>query len=342
MQQIYKFYYFQILIDHKIPAGLPTLFSLLSSLLCAILRPTLKTEAMLTIDPKTVPTPQMHQFLVGAVAPRPIAFVSTLDENGIPNLAPYSFFNCFSSKPPILVFSSNRKVRDNVTKDTLHNAEATREVVINVVSYEIVRQAAVASVEYPPEVNEFEKSGLTPIPSELVSPFRVKESPVQMECAVRQIIPLGEEGGAGHLIICEILRMHIDERVLDDQGRIDPQRIDLMGRMGRAFYVRASGEAVHTIFQDMAKIAIGFDQLPPSARTSEVLTGNNLGHLAGLTTPPSKESIDALRSEENIAKILASAPHPVIALHRLAQKALAAEKVEYAAALVWLAEELSM
>lgn len=317
------------------------MFSLRSSLLCAILRPTLKTLAMLTIDPKTVPTPLIHQYLVGAVAPRPIAFVSSIDENGIPNLAPYSFFNCFSSKPPILVFSSNRKVRDNVTKDTLHNAEVTGEVVINVVSYDIVRQAAVASVEYPSLVNEFEKSGLTPIASELVRPFRVKESPVQMECLVRQIIPLGEEGGSGHLIICEIQRMHIDEKVLDDQGRIDPQRIDLMGRMGRAFYVRASGESVYTIFQDMAKIAIGFDQLPASARHSDVLTGNNLGYLAGLTAAPSKDTIDALRSTENIAQILAVASNPVHALHRLAQQALAAELPEHAAALVWLAEEVA-
>ena len=182
---------------------------------------------MKTIDPKSIPTADFHQYLLGAVAPRPIAFVSTVDEQGHPNLAPYSFFNAFSSNPPILVFSSNRRVANNTTKDTLHNAQATGEVVVNVVSYTIVRQMAVASIEFSPEVNEFEKSGLTPIPSELVKPFRVKESPVQMECKVRQILPLGDLGGAGHLIVCEILRMHIDEQVLDENGRIDPHRIDL-------------------------------------------------------------------------------------------------------------------
>jgi len=293
---------------------------------------------MKTIDPKSIPTPQLHQLLVSSVAPRPIAFVSTVDEAGTPNLAPYSFFNCFSSNPPILVFSSNRKVRDNTTKDTLHNVEATREVVINMVNYEIVRQAAVASVEFPPEVNEFEKSGLTPLASDLVKPFRVKESPVQMECKVQQILPLGEGGGAGHLIICEVVRIHIAEAAYDAEGRLDPHKLDLMGRMGRAFYVRASGDAVHTIFQDMEKVVIGFDQLPRSARDSRILTGNDLGALAGMAAPPAAEAVEALRQEDFVAPLLAG-DNPVEALHRRAQQELAKGQVELAARLVWLAAE---
>jgi flavin reductase (DIM6/NTAB) family NADH-FMN oxidoreductase RutF len=294
---------------------------------------------MKTIDPKSIPTPQLHQLLVSAVSPRPIAFVSTVDEAGNPNLAPYSFFNCFSSNPPILVFSSNRKVRDNTTKDTLHNVEATREVVINMVNYEIVRQAAVASVEFPPQVNEFEKAGLTPLASDLVRPFRVKESPVQMECKVQQILPLGEGGGAGHLIICEVVRIHISEAAYDAEGRLDPHKLDLMGRMGRAFYVRASGEAVHTIFQDMEKVVIGFDQLPRSARESRILTGNDLGALAGMAAPPAAEAVEALRHEDFVAPLLAE-ENPVEALHRRAQQELEGNNVVLAAQLVWLAATL--
>ena len=217
---------------------------------------------MLVIDPKTTSTRDFHQYLLGAVAPRPIAFASTIDEDGTPNIAPYSFFNAFSSNPPVLVFSSNRKVTNNTTKDTLHNIEKTREVVINVVSYQIVRQMAVTSIEFPTGVSEFEKAGLTPIPSDLVKPFRVKESPVHMECTVKNIITLGEHGGAGHLIICDVVRMHVDENVVDENGRINPHKIDLMGRMGRAYYVRASGEAIHTIFQPVTRISIGYNQLP--------------------------------------------------------------------------------
>ncbi len=292
---------------------------------------------MLTIDPKTTPTPDLHQFLLGAVAPRPIAFVSTVDENGIPNLAPYSFFNCFSSNPPILVFSSNRKVENNTTKDTLHNVEATGEAVINVVTYAIVRQAALASVEYPREVNEFVKAGLTPVASDLVKPFRVKESPVNMECKVNQIIPLGDKGGAGHLIICEVVRMHIDEKILDENGRIDPHKIDLMARMGRAYYARASGDAVYTIVQPYNQIGIGFDQLPLSLKNSNILTGNNLAQLASLTEPPRKEAVLELKKEPFFLEILQS-EQPMEELHRIVQRELAKENLDLAARFAWLGE----
>lgn len=294
---------------------------------------------MLTIIPGNIPTADFHQFLLGAVAPRPIAFASTVDKDGVPNLAPYSFFNCFSSNPPILVFSSNRKVANNKTKDTLHNVMDTGEVVINVVTYNIARQAALASIEYPKEISEFEKGGFTPIPSEVVKPFRVKESPVQMECKVNQIIPLGEQGGAGHLIICEVVRMHIDEAILDERGRIDPHKIDLMGRMGRAFYTRASGEAIYTIFQPQNILGIGFDQLPEGIRRSKVLTGNELAQLAALTEPPVNASVSELKNDAYIQKLLQS-EQPREALHRYAQKELAKENVELAAKIAWLGETI--
>ena len=292
---------------------------------------------MRIIDPAVTPTKDLHQYLLGVVSPRPIAFVSTVDEAGVPNLAPYSFFNCFSSNPPTLVFSSNRRVANNTTKDTLHNIEVTREVVINAVSYSIVRQMAVTSIEYPEEISEFEKAGLTPIPSDLVKPFRVKESPAQLECIVDQIITLGNEGGAGHLIICKVVRMHLNEDILDEKDRINPHKIDLMGRMGRAFYVRASGEAVHKIFQPINQLGIGFDALPDHIRNSDILTGNNLGILAGMAQAPTEEEVLAIKSEKLVQKALV-ADDPIQALHLLAQKELSKENRDQAAKIVWLGE----
>ncbi len=250
-------------------------------------------ENIYSFYPHELKTADFHQYLLGAVSPRPICFASTLNSDGTPNLAPYSFFNCFSSKPPILVFSSNRRVRDNSTKDTLHNIESTREVVVNVVSYAFVYQMAVASIEYEQGISEFEKAGLTPLASDIVKPFRVKESPVQMECKVNDIIALGNEGGAGNLIICEIVRMHINEAVLNEQRRIDPQKIDLMARMGGNFYCRASGEAVFSLAQPVEAIGIGADQLPAAVRLSEVLSGNDIGKLAALTAFPAAADIAA-------------------------------------------------
>lgn len=258
---------------------------------------------MLTITPGTISTSDLHQYLLGAVAPRPICFASTIDLEGNPNLAPYSFFNVFSSNPPIAVFSSNRRVGNNTTKDTLANVIATREVVINVVTYSIARQMALCSIDYPHEVSEFEKAGFTPIASELVRPFRVQESPVQMECKVRDIISLGEGGGAGNLIVCEVLRMHINEAVLDEQQRIDPDKIDLMARMGRAYYCRASGNAIHQIYQPFDKIGIGFDQLPPQIRHSRILTGNHLAQLAAFTQLPTPDAIASAAALPEVQEI---------------------------------------
>lgn len=293
---------------------------------------------MIAIDPEKTPTRDFHQYLLGAVAPRPIAFVSTIDENGNPNLAPYSFYNAFSSNPPILVFSSNRRVVDNTTKDTLYNAQVTKETVINVVNYAIVRQMAVASVEFDSSISEFEKTGLTPIPSDLVKPFRVKESPVQMECRVKEIITLGEHGGAGHLIINEVLRMHVDPSVLDEKNRINPHKIDLMGRLGRAFYVRASGDAIHTIVQQVTKETIGYDGLPEKVRNSHILTGNDLGQLAGLTEFPAVMALDEMRNDAHIRK-LASSDNPLEELHKYAAYLLAKDDRETAMKILLIAED---
>ncbi len=276
---------------------------------------------MRTIDPKTVETRDLHQFLLGSVAPRPIAFASTIDDDGHLNIAPYSFFNAFSSNPPILVFSSNRRVTNNTTKDTLHNIQKNREVVINVVNYNIVRQMALASVEYPSNIDEFIKAGLTPLASDIVKPMRIKESPAQMECIVDDIITLGEKGGAGHLIICKVVKMHVAESVIDDKNRIDPHKMDLMGRMGRAFYVRCSGTNVFPIVQPVTKMAIGFDALPENVKNSKVLTGNNLAQLAGLLEMPSSDAVRELLSNDSIATMLKMENRSVL-IHNFAKQVL--------------------
>jgi flavin reductase (DIM6/NTAB) family NADH-FMN oxidoreductase RutF len=276
---------------------------------------------MMTIDPQTTPTPDFHQFMIAAIAPRPIAFVSTIDSDGKTNLARFSFFNAFSSKPPIVVFSANRRVQDGTTKDTLSNIEDTMECVINVVTYNISRQAAIASVNFPREVSEFKKAGFTPLKSELVKPFRVEESPVQMECRVERILPLGTEGGAGHLIVCHVLKMHVDEKILDvEKKRIDPNKIDLVGRLGRFWYSRASGNALFEIVQPEKPIVIGFDALPENIRKSTILTGNSMSQIAALTELPDKEAILSIKNDSQVQKILFT-PDKLRGLHLLAQEA---------------------
>jgi len=294
---------------------------------------------MRTLIPGTLETRDLHQYLLGCVAPRPIAFVSTLDENGNKNLAPYSFFNAFSSNPPIVVFSSNRKVADNTTKDTLHNIRATGEAVINMVNYDIVRQMAVTSISFDSGISEFEKSGLTPIPGESVKAFRVKESPAHLEVKVQDIITLGEHGGAGHLIICRVEQLHIRESVIEN-GRINPHKIDLMGRMGRAYYCRASGNAIKTIIQPVMKVSIGYDLLPDSIKYSEVLSGNDLGLLAGLDEVPTEQAISDARNSPKVQSSL-STEDPPTALHHLAKIYLREDADrKKAAAILYLADQL--
>lgn len=289
-----------------------------------------------TFTPDQLAVKDLHQFILGIVSPRPIAFVSTLDQKGIPNLAPYSFFNAFSSNPPIVVFSSNRRVKDNSTKDTLHNIQAGSELVINAVSYDIMHQMALASIEYAPEVDEFAKAGLTALPSVIVRPPRVAESPAHLECRVQEIITLGDKGGAGHLIICHVLRIHIRDSVMDQEMRIDPHKIDLVGRMGRAFYVRASGDAIHTLFQPMEIIGMGFDQLPFGIRHSPVLTGNELAAIAALPHFPDKAMIERVSEQKDVSDLH---PERKRSYHELAKQYILSGKIEEAAAILLLGEQ---
>jgi flavin reductase (DIM6/NTAB) family NADH-FMN oxidoreductase RutF len=252
---------------------------------------------MLSLNPKELPQSKLHQYLLGAVGPRPIAFASTLDEQGRSNLAPYSFFNVFSSNPPILIFSPARRGRDNTTKHTLDNALVNRECVINIVNYAIVEQMSLASTEYPEGVSEFEKSGLTPLASDVVKPFRVKEAPVQFECKINDVVPLGTQGGAGNLVICEVLRIHISDDILDDEGRISPLKMDQVARMGGHYYTRAN-QGLFQLPQPMTQVGIGFDQLPSDVRTSKVLTGNELAQLAGVESLPNETEVNEYKLTE--------------------------------------------
>lgn len=249
--------------------------------------------------PQDITTVQMQGYLQSAIGPRPIAFASTVDENGIPNLSPFSFFNVFSANPPIVVFSPARRVRDNTIKHTLINCQNTKEVVINVVNYDIVQQMSLSSTEYPDGVNEFEKAGLTMLPSNLVRPFRVKESPVQMECKVNEIIALGEQGGAGNLVICEVVKMHIAEEVLAENGTIDQHKIDLVSRMGGNWYSRAN-QGLFEIPKPLTTLGMGVDQIPGKIKQSGYFDGNDLGLLGNVEQFPSAEEI-AIFVKDNIA-----------------------------------------
>ena len=246
---------------------------------------------MAVIDPKEIPTGKLHGYLLGAVAPRPIAFASTIDEEGNPNLSPFSFFNVFGSNPPIMIFSPARRVRDNTIKHTLQNIEKTKEVVVNVVNYDIVHQMSLSSTEYPDGVNEFVKAGFTMLPSEEIKPFRVAESPVQFECKVKDIIYTGSEGGAGNLIMCEVVRIHIQDEVLDENGAIDQHKIDLVARAGGSYYSRAR-DGFFEIPKPISTLGIGVDQIPEDIRNSSILTGNNLGMLGNVESLPSQEDVD--------------------------------------------------
>jgi flavin reductase (DIM6/NTAB) family NADH-FMN oxidoreductase RutF len=255
---------------------------------------------VLKINPKEVSQPKFHQFMLGAVAPRPIALASTVDKDGNPNLAPFSFFNAFSSNPPILVFSPARSGIDGTLKHTLENVYETGEVVINSVSHAMVQQTSLSSTAYPKNINEFEKAGFTELASELVKPFRVKESPVQFECKVNDVIELGDKGGAGNLVICEVLLMHISEDVLNENQHIDAQLIDLVSRMGGGDYCRASGSSVFAIEKPIAKRGMGIDNLPEYIKNSKVLTGNNLGQLGNFEKLPEKSAVKETKQNSKV------------------------------------------
>jgi flavin reductase (DIM6/NTAB) family NADH-FMN oxidoreductase RutF len=243
-----------------------------------------------TIDPKSIPVPELHGILLSSVAPRPIAFASTVDSSGQVNLSPFSFFNVFSANPPILVFSPARRVKDNTTKHTLTNVHEVKEVCISVVNYEMVQQVSLSSTEYEKGVNEFVKAGLTEDPSKKIKPPRVKESPVSFECIVRDILPLGEEGGAGNLVICEVILIHLDEAILDENNKIDPLKIDLVARMGGDWYSKTSEATIFKAIKPLQNKGIGIDQLPMNIKSSNILTGNNLAQLANVEELPDPDT----------------------------------------------------
>ena len=279
---------------------------------------------MPTIDPKEIPSSRMHSYLLSAVVPRPIAFASTIDKEGRVNLSPFSFFNCFSGNPPILIFSPSRRGRDNTTKHTFENVKEVPEVVINIVNYSMVQQASLTSCEYPKDVNEFVKAGLTEVASARIRPPRVGESPIAMECKVNRVIALGQNGGAGNLVICEVLLMHVKEEVLDEQGRIDPQKLDAVARMGGDFYLRVQGDGIFTVPKPNENLGIGFDRLPQNVRNSTVLSGNDLGKLANVEKLPDQNEISAFRKVRRVEEALTKGKQ---AVHLLAQHYLEEGKV---------------
>ncbi len=246
---------------------------------------------MLSINPSDISTAKLHGYLLSAVAPRPIAFASTIDAQGNSNLSPFSFFNVFSANPPIMIFSPARRVRNNTIKHTLENVLEVKEVVINVVNYEIVQQMSLASTEYAKGVNEFDKAGFTMLNSDLVKPYRVAESPIQFECKVTEVVALGNEGGAGNLVICEVVKMHINEDVLAENGSIDQEKLDLVSRAGGSYYSRAKN-GFFEIPKPLSTLGIGVDAIPNDVRDSRVLTGNNLGMLANVESLPNQHDVD--------------------------------------------------
>lgn len=255
---------------------------------------------MKTIDPKSIPVPELHGILLSSIAPRPIAFASTVDLKGNVNLSPFSFFNVFSANPPILIFSPARRVRDNTTKDTLDNVHELKEVCISVVNYDMVQQVSLSSTEYEKGVNEFVKSGFTEMPSKKITPPWVKESPVSYECIVKDIQPLGSEGGAGNLVICEVVLIHINENILDLNGKIDPRKLDPVARMGGNWYSRANANNIFEVAKPLQTKGIGIDNLPDEIKTSTILTGNSLAMLANVDAIPDPEKIKEKFSQQEL------------------------------------------
>ena len=279
-----------------------------------------------SIDPQSISQGALHGYLLTAVAPRPIAFASTIDKAGNVNLSPFSFFNVFSSNPPMMIFSPARRGRDNTTKHTYENVLEVPEVVINIVNYPIVEQMSLSSTEYDREVNEFVKAGFTQVPSDKVGPPRVGESPVAFECVVDRVIALGDGPGAGNLVLAKVVMIHVDEHYLNEEGRLDTQKLDLVGRMGGIWYTRSSGESLFEIPKPLRTQGIGFDQLPAHILNSPILTGNNLGRLANIEQIPDAEVVAQMAQEPEVAQLLADHAEKgdarQKALHRKAQQYL--------------------
>ncbi|WP_316813952.1 flavin reductase family protein [Pedobacter heparinus] len=259
---------------------------------------------MLTVKTSELTPAELQNYMQYAVAPRPICFATTIDAAGNINLSPFSFFNMFSTNPPLCIFSPARRVRDNTTKHTLENILEVKECVINIVNYAMVQQTSLASTEYAKGINEFEKAGFTMLPSQLVKPPRVAEAPVQMECIVKEVIHLGENPGAGNLILAEVKLIHIKEEILDDEGRIDQAKIDLVARLGGDWYCRVTPENLFKVTKPLTTLGIGIDALPEAIRNSKVLTGNDLGMLGNIEHLPTTEEIDAVRKLPEVKEIM--------------------------------------
>lgn len=259
---------------------------------------------MLTLKTSDLSPVELQNYLQYAIAPRPICFASTIDAEGNINLSPFSFFNMFSTNPPICVFSPARRVRDNTTKHTLENVLEVKECVINIVNYDMVQQMSLASTEYAKGINEFDKAGFTMLKSDLVSPPRVAEAPVQFECVVNEVIHLGDQHGAGNLILAEIKLIHINENVLDAEGKIDQHKIDLVARLGGDWYCRVTNENLFKVTKPLARLGIGVDRLPQAVRLSKVLTGNDLGMLGNVEHLPSDEEIDLISTHPQVKEVL--------------------------------------
>jgi len=289
---------------------------------------------MLSINVKDLTVPELHTYLQYAIAPRPICFASTVDKAGNVNLSPFSFFNLFGSNPPTCVFSPSRRVRDNTTKHTLENIKEVPECVINIVTYDMVQQTSLASVEYPKGVDEFIKSGFTPLASELVRPPRVAESPVQFECVVNEVKALGDGPGAGNLILAEIKIIHVNESILDADGKIDQQKLDLVARLGGDWYARINKENLFKVAKPVRTVGIGVDAIPYTIRNSKVLTGNNLGQLGNVEVLPTDEQIDDYIQSPEIKDLLdatiGDSQTRELQLHLKAKQLLDADRVDEA------------
>jgi len=288
---------------------------------------------MKSINPKEIEIPKLHRYLLGSVGPRPIAFASTIDSKGNINLAPFSFFNVFSANPPIMIFSPARSGRTNESKDTYNNVKEVPEVVINVVTHEMVHQMSLASSPYDSDVSEFEKAGFTSLASDMITPPRVKESPVQFECKVNEVIELGDQGGAGNLIICEVLRLHVKESILDQNEMIDQHKIDLVSRMGGNWYCRADKNSMFEIQKPITTCGIGFDALPTDIRNSSILSGNDLGQLAGIEQLPNETDVNEyklLELSELFLSLEEDAVQLEIEIHKRAQDLLKRNLLEEA------------
>jgi flavin reductase (DIM6/NTAB) family NADH-FMN oxidoreductase RutF len=290
-----------------------------------------------TISPSDISQPELHAYLLSAVAPRPICFASTVDKDGNVNLSPFSFFNVFSSNPPVLIFSPARSARDGSMKHTHQNVLEVPEVVINIVNYPMVEQMSLSSTGYDKGVNEFEKAGFTQVKSEVVAPPRVGEAPVALECTVTQVIPLADTPGAGNLILAKVERMHIQEEYLDADGQLDTQKLDLVGRMGGSWYTRSSGDSLFEIPKPVRNKGIGVDRLPTAVVNSFVLTGNNLGRLGNLENIPTAAEMEAIRTDDAVIVILSktNTAEFILEVHQLAQKWLEEGKTQEALALLF-------